>query len=243
LSSLVDSVILTYHSIDSSGSVLSTCPDLFAEQMDRLAHGPYRMAPLDQIGATPGALAITFDDGYRNFRTAALPILERLRIPATIFIVAGECGGTNRWDSDGVPNLPLMDWDELKEIDSRGVTIGAHTMTHANLAKIPPQEAEREIAMSRHELQDRLQRQVEQFAYPYGVSNREVRSMVARHYRIACGTELSFASPPLDPLLLPRIDAYYLRSRRVFGRFAMGRAQFYLGSRRVFREIRSWASR
>ena len=244
MSGPIDSVILTYHSIDVSQSVLSTNPEMFADQMSQLAAGPYRIVPLAQIGQAPGNLAITFDDGYCNFLTAAWPVLKKLSIPPTVFIVPGECGGTNRWDAHcaAVPKLPLMDWEQLQEIGGQGVTIGAHTMTHANLTKIALADAEWEIATSQHQLQDRLQCSIEQFAYPYGASNAGVRSIVNRHFRTACGTDLGFASAPLNPLLLPRIDAYYLRSTSVFREFAMGRSKGYLAARRLLRGVRSWAS-
>lgn len=209
--------------------------------MAQLAAGPYRIIPLDEIGHSPGTLAITFDDGYRNFAADALPVLERLKIPATIFIVAGECGGTNRWDADkaGIPELPLMEWDELRDICGRGVTIGAHTMTHPNLTKLLLADAEREISTAQVQLQDRLRQPVREFAYPYGALTPEVRSIVSNYYQLACGTELGFASDPLDRLLLPRIDAYYLRSRPVFRRFAAGKARGYLAARRLLRGLRS----
>ena len=217
---------------------------MFADQMNQLAAGPYRIVPLAQIGQAPGNLAITFDDGYYNFLTAAWPVLKKLSIPLTVFIVPGECGGTNRWDAHcaAVPKLPLMDWEQLREICRQGVTIGAHTMSHANLTKMALTDAEWEIATSQHQLQDRLKCSIEQFAYPYGASNAGVQSIVNRHFRTACGTDLRFASVPLNPLLLPRIDAYYLRSTSVFREFALGRSKGYLAARRLLRGISSWAS-
>ena len=245
MSSPIDSVILTYHSIDASESVLSTSPSRFAEQMSQLADGPYQVIPLARIGTVPSALAITFDDGYCNFRTEALPVLARYGFPATVFAVPGECGGSNRWDQGDsrIPNLPLMDWRELDEISRSGVSVGAHTMTHANLTKIAPADAEWEIASSRQQLEERLQRPIEEFAYPYGACKPIVRSIVDRHFRTACGVELGFVSDgSIDRLLLPRVDAFYLRSNRAFREFSNGRLKGYLAVRRLLREIRSWAA-
>ena len=73
--------ILTYHSLDDSGSVLSTAPRLFAEQMHILHEQGVRVVPLEKAllgsgSATEPCVAITFDDGFKNCLISA-DILER----------------------------------------------------------------------------------------------------------------------------------------------------------------------
>ena len=89
----VRSAILTYHSLDESGSVISMPPALFRAQMECLAESPSKVVPLAEICDRPGAVAITFDDGFANFAEYAAPVLERLSLPATVFVVSGFCGG------------------------------------------------------------------------------------------------------------------------------------------------------
>ena len=189
-------------------------------------------------------MAITFDDGFANFLTGALPVLQRLGFPATVFVVAGQCGATNRWDANRleIPELPLMDWKQLAEVSRAGITVGAHTMSHADLTKLAPAEAEWEISSSCRDLSERLECVIDDFAYPYGASNGVIRAIAGRYFRSACGTQLGFASTPLDRLCLPRIDAYYLRSRGVFRKFSQGGAKSYLTARRLLRGFRSWAA-
>ena len=62
-----------------------------------------------------------------------------------------------------------MSWDELKAFaDDPLVTIGAHTITHCNLAKQTEATASFEMATSRMRIEAALQRPVLHLAYPYG---------------------------------------------------------------------------
>ncbi len=81
------SAILTYHSIDSSGSIISVAPTLFQAHMEVLAGSRIPVVPLAEIQRRDGCLAITFDDGFENFESAALPFLEKYAFPATVFLV------------------------------------------------------------------------------------------------------------------------------------------------------------
>src|SRR3954470_8233749 len=87
--------VLTYHSLDESGSVISIRPDVFRRQMQTLAANGVKVVPLEDLFAHPGAVAITFDDGFANLADHALPVLEHLGLPATIFVVSGYCGKRN----------------------------------------------------------------------------------------------------------------------------------------------------
>lgn len=209
------SAILTYHSLDETGSVISTAPAVFRKQMDFLAASNIPVVPLDRALLQPGSVAITFDDGYRNLLDEALPVLERHRFPATIFIVSDYCGRRNNWPSQApgiVPDLELMGWEELSALPA-SVALGAHSVTHPNLARLPIPECERELSQCQSEMERRLGKPVRWLAYPYGASTPEVRSLAARYFDLAVGTSLQYLTPQADCLDLPRIDAYYLRSR------------------------------
>src|SRR5512138_3597748 len=107
-----ESIILTYHSLDDSGSVISIAPRLFREQMKSLQTSGLPVVSLEQVRTAPGSVALTFDDGYRNFLDCALPVLAEAGFPATVFAVTGFCGLVPGWSGQraSVPALPLMSW-------------------------------------------------------------------------------------------------------------------------------------
>jgi peptidoglycan/xylan/chitin deacetylase (PgdA/CDA1 family) len=109
--------ILTYHSIDDSGSVISTSPRIFAEQMRILSELDADVVGIDKIvhrtdeGPTrKPMIAITFDDGFRNVYEHGLPVLRQYGFPATIFLVTDYCGRLNSWPSQtpGIAAQPLL---------------------------------------------------------------------------------------------------------------------------------------
>ena len=229
-----------YHSLDESGSVISVTPSRFAEHARILAESGRPVVPLPELTNVPGAVALTFDDGAKNFATAALPVLEKFALPATVFVVAGKVGGTNDWEPAGspFPRLPLMGWSELAALPSQLVSLGAHSVTHADLTVLPEEQLDAEVAAAQRVIAESTGREVDTFAYPFGHSNARVRAVVERHYSLACGTELREVNAQCDRFLLPRIDAYYFREARRFARFVEGGGAPYLFMRRALRQLR-----
>lgn len=234
--------ILTYHSLDTSGSVISVAPDRFRSQMEWLARSGIPVVPLERIRETPAGMALTFDDGFRNFYQNAFPVLAAHRFPATVFVVSGYCGGRNDWPTQprntGVPVLELMRWSEVEEVARAGISIGCHTATHPRLTALAESEIESELADSRTAIEDRIGRRVESFAYPYGGTAPGVRAVVGRHFRLACSTRLAPVSPAADLLDLPRIDVYYFRKQFWFRALGRPHGSAYLTSRALLRGIR-----
>lgn len=245
--------ILTYHSLDDSGSVISVSPAAFRAHVQslrdegfsgialgRLLDGWEGRAPLP-----PRPVVLTFDDAFRNFADAARPVLEGARFGATVFAVAGRCGRTNDWPGQlaNVPRLPLLSAAELRELAAAGFEIGSHGLTHAALDGLSPAEAEREVAGSKSALEDALGRPVEVLAYPYGRSGTAVRGLAAAHYRASCGVEMAAARPGHDRHALPRIDVYYLRRPGVFRTLGTPLGRGYLAVRAWARRLRGRAGR
>jgi peptidoglycan/xylan/chitin deacetylase (PgdA/CDA1 family) len=98
----------------------------------------------------------------------------------------------------------IAGWDELRRLDPEVITIGSHTLTHPILPWLDAEEREREIGHSRRELEAKLQRTVDLFAYPNGDLDAEVHRCVQRHYRGAVTTEPSWVAAGCDPHLIPR---------------------------------------
>lgn len=236
------SVILTYHSLDDSGSVISMPPERFRRQMEFLASGPIPVAPLHEALSRPNCVAITFDDGYRNLLEHAVPLLDRLRLPATIFVVSGHCGGRNNWpgQSAAAASLPIMNWRELASLPP-WLSVGAHTVTHPDLTALPEAECERELRDCQDQIQQQLGKPARWLAYPYGSCSKSVMAAAGRRFDLAVGTELRFVSPQSCALDLPRIDAYYLRGRFSLERLFGPSGGLYIDVRRALRKVRQLA--
>jgi peptidoglycan/xylan/chitin deacetylase (PgdA/CDA1 family) len=236
------SCILTYHSLDDTGSVISVPPAVFREQMAWLADEGVPVVPLECIRDTPGAVAITFDDGFRNFFEEAVPVLQKHRFSATVFVVAGFCGGSNDWPSqprhNGIPKLPLMNWREVELAARAGIGIGCHTFTHPRLSQLPASGLDEELHRSQAEIEQRIGRTVDSLAYPYGDATPQVRDAAARYYRLAVSTKLDFVPPRSAALDLPRLDAYYLRGGRWFRELRNPYGAAYIALRRWLRSMR-----
>lgn len=234
------SAILTYHSIDDSGSVISTPPSLFRRQIEFLAGSGIPVVPLDQAAHRSGAVAITFDDGFGNLAEQAIPLLEQYRLAATIFVVSRFCGQLNNWPSQPagrVPLLPLLGWHELRAMPA-GVEVGSHTATHPYMSRLPAGECELELRTSRDEIEQWIGRPVRWLAYPYGASSPEVRRLAGRFFDLAAGTRLGWLPPHPDGLDLPRIDTYYLRESFPLERLFTPSGKAYIAIRRLLREAR-----
>jgi peptidoglycan/xylan/chitin deacetylase (PgdA/CDA1 family) len=202
--------VLMYHSIarmDRDPNRVCVSPERFAQQLDWLHRNGLRGVSIRELcqarerGAASGLVGLTFDDGYRDFLTSALPLLERYGFTATLFIVAGLLGGENEWD-DG-PRLALLDKDELREVRARGIEIGSHGLWHVRLAGLDQATLWREVQDSRDLLSGLLGEPVDGFCYPYGsLDGPAVRAVQEAGYAYGCGVKVPSAA--VSRFSLPR---------------------------------------
>jgi len=167
-------------------------------------------------GSHRGLVGLTFDDGYRDFIHTALPILEQVGFSATVFAVAGMLGKENYWEHwfEPRPRLKLLTGDELREISSRGIEIGSHSMTHPKLPDLDPQTLDDEVGRSRRILSELLGEAVEGFCYPYGMlDGTSVRAVRRAGYSYACAVNSRVEGNVYD---LPRIPLSDLDHRLRF---------------------------
>jgi peptidoglycan/xylan/chitin deacetylase (PgdA/CDA1 family) len=213
--------ILMYHAVGAPGEPASRYvipARRFARHMAWLKWRRYRVISLEEYlrcrwaHRLPPArsVVLTFDDGYADNLTLAYPVLRRCRFPATLFIVSSAVGQTNQWDQGSVlTGRPLLSWRGIRKLWANGLSMGAHTQTHASLAGLAPAQIEQEIAGSRQVLEQMLGIPVRTFAYPYGVWTPESRAILARTgFLGACGIEPGKNSP-ITPLYgLRRVEMY-----------------------------------
>jgi peptidoglycan/xylan/chitin deacetylase (PgdA/CDA1 family) len=246
-SAMVTLPLLTYHSIDNTGSCLSTAPEVFSLQMQYLAGIGYRTLTVSEaVSYLKGecqfphpAIALTFDDGYRSVFDIALPLLREHGFRATLFVVSGSCGGKNIWDGSqrAIPEFGMIKAEEIRELARAGWEIGAHSVSHARLTTLGDEELEREMQRCQLSLQDITRRRIRCLAYPYGAHDQRVRSRARAFFDAACGTELGFAGSASDPLALQRIDSYYLRPSWLFRSLQAAWMADYLTVRRWVRQV------
>jgi peptidoglycan/xylan/chitin deacetylase (PgdA/CDA1 family) len=245
--------ILTYHSLDDSGSVVSVAPALFRAHMQHLARRGYTGVRLDALldawsgsGSLPEKpVVLTFDDGFANLLQHGAPVLSELGFGATVFVVSGRCGAASDWpgQSAQVPVLPLLSWEGVAELAAGGFEVGSHTLGHARLDLLGADEARAELADSKAQIEDRLGRPVRSFAYPCGDFSPLVVDLVRELYEGACSVRLGTAHRDDDRHLLPRLDVYYLRELAVFRRFGTPVGAAYLALRGLGRSLRGLLSR
>jgi peptidoglycan/xylan/chitin deacetylase (PgdA/CDA1 family) len=236
--------ILTYHAIDTSGSVISTPPSWFAETMRVLHAAGFRTVDLANWvargrPALERTLAITFDDGLRSILKTA-DTLVRYNFQATVFVVTHRMGGDNAWPGQPsrITRAPLLHWSDLNALASAGFAFGSHTRSHVDLTSCDSFSLATELRGSREDVEDRLGQPCRLVAYPYGSASSAVREAALLEYDAAFGTRLDLASPRDNIGFISRIDAYYLRTSRAFDRLVSARWRPWLDTRRALRRVR-----
>ncbi len=218
--------ILMYHKVNNQpGNPTTVPPHRFEHQMGLLRDLGYTVVDLDAVldhyltgqPLAPGAVLITFDDGYRDNLENALPVLERFGYPAVLFVPIGYVGDPRPLPHDeallgrGIVN-PTLSWDELRELDRRGVRVESHGLSHHPLADLEVDEAAREIAISKLRLEERLGRPVRAFAYVKG-SEAHFKAPVHPSLLLQAGYDLGFTA--ISGANGARTDRYRLRRYNV----------------------------
>jgi len=207
-----------YHSIASmpKGTVMRSLhvpPKLFKLQMWLLKTLGYQGLSMGKLqpyltGKKQGkVVGITFDDGFKNNLTHALPILQKFNFSATNYIISQNIGGINHWDiNKGIPKNLLMNENEVKQWIDGGMEIGSHTQSHVRLAEIDIKSATKEINQSKLDLEKQFNCSIEHFCYPYGSYNNNIIDIVIKaSYKTATTVDRGRANYKTHLLELPRI--------------------------------------
>ncbi|CAN7268718.1 polysaccharide deacetylase family protein [Polaromonas sp. LjRoot131] len=223
--------ILVYHQIAEAppkGSSpfrgLYVSPAAFARQMAWLKRLGY--TGLSMSGLLPylrGELSgkvvgITFDDGYRNNLSHALPALVKQGFSSTCYAVSGLLGKTNIWDEGiGIPQTPLMDEGEIRQWMAGGQEIGSHTHSHVNLMETGEAGCVEEMVLGKTRLESVTGGPVAHFCYPYGhFEARHVEMAKTLGFATATTTQRSRCHEGMDLLQLPRVPVLRSTTLPVF---------------------------
>lgn len=117
-----------------------------------------------------GTLSITFDDGYRDNFEVVAPLLKRLGLPATFFVVTGFIGSNTvpPWDRHLARQPGWMSWEQVRALHTQGFDVGAHTDEHIDMAVGAPSAVREELATCHAKLAQALGVAPTLFAYPFG---------------------------------------------------------------------------
>jgi peptidoglycan/xylan/chitin deacetylase (PgdA/CDA1 family)/glycosyltransferase involved in cell wall biosynthesis len=188
----------------------------------------------------PRPVLLTFDDGYASFASAAAPVLRRLGVPATVFLVSGLLGADNRWDVvRGAARLPLMDAATIRQLLGDGVSFGVHSRSHPHLVELGPRALRTELEVARRDLELAGAGPLPMFAYPYG----EHSALVRRRAR-AAGYQVAFALEDgarfTDAYAYPRVEVRRSMTPEEVGTL-LERSGARTGRRGLAREARALA--
>jgi peptidoglycan/xylan/chitin deacetylase (PgdA/CDA1 family) len=218
--------ILTYHSIDTSGSVVSVSPGEFAWQMRYLKEFGFEtmllrdyLADLSAKRFTSGRVAvITFDDAFRNVHEHAVPTMQEFGFTGTVFVPTAHVGGNPDWRIEsGLHMSPLMGWGELGDVLERGFDIQSHTHSHRSLAALNAHEIEQELEQSREAILTNLKHEVDLLAYPYGDHNDTVVDQLKKAaFKGAVSVEFGLNPPGTNPFRLKRVGSAHFTSHAAF---------------------------
>ncbi len=203
--------ILLYHSVNDappSGQELYTVsPRAFSDHMRVLADEGARIIGLGDLvtcirsglSTPPGAVALTFDDGYVDLLHHTLPVLADRSMTATVFQATGCIGGTF-----GGATM-LAEGDLVRLVDA-GLDVGSHSVTHPHLDLLGGSAVRGQLRESKDRLEQILGRPVDSLAYPHGSYRRAVVAAAADvGYSWGAAVKNAYSHLDDDPWALSRI--------------------------------------
>lgn len=214
--------VLMYHMVrehlpknESKFNRLRVTPKNFEKQILWLAKNGYKsyfLSELNSQNLPPKSVVITFDDGYRDNLTNALPVLQKYGFKANIFIVV------NRFDknwasdkdlkisSDELNAEEMLSHEEVKTLlDSGLIEIGSHTLNHANLPSLSESEKEREITLSKGQIEQIYGIKCDTFAYPFGFYDEKSVEIAKNSYKFSVTTKNDVLKKEYANSQIPRL--------------------------------------
>lgn len=237
--------VLLYHSIDSTGSVVSITSEEFRRQMAYLNATGYKTISLpDFLGylcsdTVPRGkmVVLTFDDGFKNNYTEAFPILREYGFTATIFLATDYIDRVCSWEKhDSIPRLPLLSWDEIKEMSDYGIDFESHTCSHPYLSRLTREEMRKELLGSKKVIETQLNKPVTFFCHPYGDSSRETQEAAREcgYVGVFGGLDYSLLNTKEDVYNLSRVGTARFTSLEDFKAGLLGTYDCYITLRWAF---------
>ena len=189
---------LSYHIINRAISdKIALSEEAFEQQLAYLYEHGYSTLSLAQAiadidgtqQAPPRSLLLTFDDGYADNAHVALPLLQAYDMRATLFVITGYIGHSNRWNTRACYDTRHMTWDEVRHWHESGGDLGGHSHLHHCMTRLSSDELQETVLLNKRLLEQETGITPRAFAYPYGRCNQAVIDVIRQHYELAFATE------------------------------------------------------
>jgi peptidoglycan/xylan/chitin deacetylase (PgdA/CDA1 family) len=215
--------ILMYHGISddpepgvSAYYKTNTSPALFEQHLRCLNGKGFRSVDLDKAGRLlqqswpkeEKFVAITFDDGFRNFYDVAFPLLKKYGHVATVYLLTGFIGENRR----SFKGKECLTWREVRELRAHGIRIGSHTVNHSVLYGLSWNDIENELSISKQQIEQVLGEEITSFAYPFAFPQHDrqftekfIQLLCRQGYQNSVTTMIGRVRPDDDLLRLKRL--------------------------------------
>jgi peptidoglycan/xylan/chitin deacetylase (PgdA/CDA1 family) len=204
-----------------------THPAIFEKHLRFLQENKYTVVPVfaflnnsnSEALIDKKRVAITFDDGYKDFYTNAFPLLKKYNYPATVFLPASFIGNSREL----LPGVPHLTWEEIIELKNNGITFGSHSMSHSNLVLLNKEQLKEELEKSKYVIEEKLNSAIDGFSFPFAfpAENRAFVRMLKQllestGYSHCVTTRNGVALTGDDPFLLRRLPVNSFDDERFF---------------------------
>ena len=199
--------VFMYHKfgVDKYPSTSVTIKQL-EDHINELVKEKYSVLPLDFIvdtiindGNLPNnTIGISVDDADRSFLEVGWPYFKKNNIPVTLFVTTGTIVKNNK---------NYLNWDQIRKLKEEGVTIGAHSHTHAHMSDLNIDDVKAEIELSNKIFLKEIGEIPTLFAFPYGETNSEIIELIKDYkFKVAFGQHSGVINETSNMYYLPRFS-------------------------------------
>ena len=143
-------------------------------------------------------IGISVDDADKSFFEVGWPLFKKNNIPVTLFVTTGTIANNNK---------SYLNWNQIRKLKEEGVTIGAHSHTHAHMPDISIEDVKKEIELSNKIFLKELGEIPTLFAFPYGETNTDIINLIKEYkFKVAFGQHSGIINETSNMYYLPRFS-------------------------------------